>query len=136
MREIILSSSILILVILAARRILQTKISRRLTYSIWLLAALRLLIPVQFGSFDFNILTPVAPVEDVLAEISQNPVSGPSREDVYKQIVYDYIQEEQTAFTPEVQLQIQNASKDSALSPEEIYGQISHSYAPPGPSDP
>ena len=130
MREIILSSSILILVILAARRILQTKISRRLTYSIWLLAALRLLIPVQFGSFDFNILTPVAPVEDVLAEISQNPVSGPSREDVYKQIVYDYIQEEQTAFTPEVQLQIQNASKDSALSPEEIYGQISHSYAP------
>ena len=120
MREIILSSSILILVILAARRILQTKISRRLTYSIWLLAALRLLIPVQFGSFDFNILTPVAPVEDGLAEISQNPVSGPSREDVYKQIVYDYIQEEQTAFTPEVQLQIQNASKDSALSPEEI----------------
>lgn len=45
MREIILTSSVLILVIALLRRVLRGRISPRVQYALWLLAALRLLIP-------------------------------------------------------------------------------------------
>lgn len=45
MSEIILTSSVLILVIALLRRVLRGRISSRVQYALWLLAALRLLIP-------------------------------------------------------------------------------------------
>lgn len=45
MREIILTSSVLITVITLLRRLLRGKISPRLQYALWLLVALRLLLP-------------------------------------------------------------------------------------------
>ena len=46
MKEIIITSSVLILCILLIRKIFRGKISGRLQYALWLLAALRLMLPV------------------------------------------------------------------------------------------
>ena len=50
MPAILLTSSVLILVMIALRRILRGKISLRLQYALWLLVAIRLLVPFEFGS--------------------------------------------------------------------------------------
>lgn len=55
MTEWILSSSILILIVIALRTCFKGKISLRLQYAIWGLVLLRLLIPVSFGSTDFSV---------------------------------------------------------------------------------
>ena len=55
MKEILITSSILIAVILLLRLILGKLVSRRLIYATWLLVALRLLIPFQFGQLSFSI---------------------------------------------------------------------------------
>jgi len=51
MREILITSAFLILCVLLIRRIFREKVSRRLLYALWLLVALRLMIPgsAQFG---------------------------------------------------------------------------------------
>ena len=55
MTEWILSSSILILVVIALRTCFKGKISLRLQYAIWGLVLLRLLIPVNFGSTNISV---------------------------------------------------------------------------------
>ena len=55
MTEWILSSSILILVVIAVRTLFKGKISLRLQYSIWGLVLLRLLIPFSFGSTQISV---------------------------------------------------------------------------------
>lgn len=47
MTEILVTSSVLILCILLIRRIFRGKVSSRLLYALWLLAALRLMIPIS-----------------------------------------------------------------------------------------
>lgn len=57
MKEIIITSSVLILGILLIRRIFRGKVSGRLLYALWLIAALRLVLPVSvqmdLGPFSF-----------------------------------------------------------------------------------
>lgn len=57
MKEIIITSSVLILGILLIRRIFRGKVSGRLLYALWLIAALRLMLPVSvqmdLGPFSF-----------------------------------------------------------------------------------
>lgn len=57
MKEIIITSSVLILGILLIRRIFRGKVSSRLLYALWLIAALRLVLPVSLqmdlGPFSF-----------------------------------------------------------------------------------
>ena len=55
MTEWILSSSILILVVIAVRTVFKGKISLRLQYAIWGLVLLRLLIPFSFGSTNISV---------------------------------------------------------------------------------
>ena len=57
MKEILITSSVLIAVLLLLRLIFAKKVSRVLIYSAWGLVALRLLIPVQIGELDFSVLT-------------------------------------------------------------------------------
>ena len=55
MLEILISSTVLILALTALRFLLRGKINPRLQYALWLLAALRLLLPVsllQAGASD------------------------------------------------------------------------------------
>ena len=63
MTEWILSSSILILIVIALRTVFKGKISLRLQYAIWGLVLLRLLIPVSFGSTDFSVANLTAKTE-------------------------------------------------------------------------
>lgn len=89
MKEILLSSSVLIVILAILRQVLRGKIGLRVQYALWLLAALRLLIPVQFGNLPFNVATAVRQVETAAPEIQQavrQPVAGPSWEEVYAQV--------------------------------------------------
>ncbi len=53
MREVLITSTVLILCILLIRRVFRGKISSRLQYAVWLLVALRLVIPVS-AEFDLG----------------------------------------------------------------------------------
>lgn len=53
--SMILSASLLILVLALLRRVLRGRVSLRLQYGLWLLVALRLLVPVELGSLDFSV---------------------------------------------------------------------------------
>lgn len=56
MKEILITSTVLILCVLLIRRVFRGKISSRLQYALWLLAALRLIIPVS-AEFDLGSLS-------------------------------------------------------------------------------
>ena len=70
MFEWAVTSSVLILVVLALRRLLMGKISLRLQYGLWALVLVRLLVPASFGTTALSILNLVE-----TANIS-NPVIG------------------------------------------------------------
>ena len=57
---LLISASVLILVIIFLRRVFRGKISMRVQYALWLLVALRLLVPFEFGSSPLSLqnLTP------------------------------------------------------------------------------
>ena len=52
MMQWIVSSSVLILVVIALRYVLRGKLSLRMQYALWLLVLVRLLVPVSFGASD------------------------------------------------------------------------------------
>ena len=49
MKEILITSSVMILAVMILRFLCRIKVNRRLVYGVWLLVALRLLVPIQFG---------------------------------------------------------------------------------------
>lgn len=55
MIEILISSSILILVLALLRKVLRGRVSFRLQYALWLLVALRLLLPFQIGHSAYSV---------------------------------------------------------------------------------
>ena len=62
MLEILISSTVLILVLTALRFLLRGKISPRLQYALWLLAALRLLLPVSLVRSPVSVMNAVPDV--------------------------------------------------------------------------
>ena len=107
MKEILITSSVLIAVIMLLRRLFRKRVSQRLIYAAWLLVALRLLIPFQFGRSQFSIVTAVEKAEANSAPIQQvqqaldKPVAGPSREELYDRLLNEYLQENQAPETPD-----------------------------------
>ena len=73
MRDIILTSSVLIAVTALLRRLLRGKISPRLQYGLWLLAALRLLLP---GAL-FTVPVSVTGAASGLTAVMQERVPAP-----------------------------------------------------------
>lgn len=124
MKEILITSSVLIFVLLALRWVFAKRVSRVLIYGAWALVALRLLIPVQIGKIDFSILTSAKTVTEAITQIEQRPVSGQTKEEVYEDIVADYIEKDQTVFIPEVQEQIRQEISLGTVSREEILDKI------------
>ena len=57
MRAILLTSSVLILALVLLRTLLRGHISLRLQYALWLLVAVRLLVPFELGQSAFSILS-------------------------------------------------------------------------------
>lgn len=62
MKEILLTSSVLILALLLLRLLFRKTISRRVQYALWGLVALRLLVPVSLPAMEHNVLTAAEPV--------------------------------------------------------------------------
>lgn len=116
-QEILLTSSALIGVLILTRRLFRGKVSNRLLYGAWLLVAIRLLVPVHFGALDFSVpgmteqLQQISPQIQVMQQqaqtVLQNPVVGPSRQEVYDQVVEDYIQQGQNVTDSQIRQEIQ-----------------------------
>lgn len=67
MREVLLTSSVLILALLLLRRVFRQKISRRVQYALWGLVLVRLLAPVSLPALDFSVLTVAEPVRATIS---------------------------------------------------------------------
>lgn len=74
MKEILLTSSVLILALLALRQLFRRTISRRMQYALWLLVLVRLLVPVNVGTLAHNVLSAAEPVQTVVEERLDTPV--------------------------------------------------------------
>ena len=123
MTQIILSSSVLILAIVLIRGLLGNKISYRLRYGLWLLVAVRLLIPVELPSAAFSVSTfTQAHIEAPASQVTMQPVIGPSYEDIYA----DVRQELQALApdTPPVQLDQQAKAETEHRITAPTVGQI------------
>ena len=57
MKEILLTSSVLILALLLLRLLFRKTISRQVQYALWGLVALRLLVPVSLPAMEHDVLT-------------------------------------------------------------------------------
>ncbi len=79
MREILLTSSVLILALLILRRAFREKISRRVQYALWALVLVRLLTPVSLPPLDISVLTMAEPARETIAarlEAPEVPAAG------------------------------------------------------------
>ena len=91
MKEVFITSSVLIGVILLLRRLLRGKVSQRLIYAAWLLVALRLLIPVQIGQLDFSLLTAARPVTQAVEQVTDRQIAGITDQDAYLFAFFDAV---------------------------------------------
>ena len=62
MKDILITSSVLILALLVLRLVVRNTISRRIQYALWGLVLLRLLMPVSLPALDHNVLAAVQPM--------------------------------------------------------------------------
>ena len=74
MKEILLTSSALILALLALRQLFHRTVSRRMQYALWLLVLARLLVPVNVGTLAYNVLSAAESVQAVVEERLDTPV--------------------------------------------------------------
>ena len=87
MKEILITSTVLILALLLLRRLFQKVLSRRVQYALWALVLIRLLVPVTLPASDFSVLTAVQSVETAVnqhiapqqlpIQASRDPVTEP-----------------------------------------------------------
>lgn len=94
----IISSSVLIIVIILLRYIFKGKISLRVQYGLWLVVAVRLLLPFNIGTSSFSVqnLTEKAmtqPQIKTAIEFSEQMVPITSYESAYKEVVERYEEE-------------------------------------------
>lgn len=74
MKEILLTSSVLILALLALRRLFRRTISRRMQYTLWALVLVRLLVPLNVGTLAHNVLSAAEPVQTCRGKAAGNAV--------------------------------------------------------------
>ena len=75
MKDVLITSSVLILVLLALRQVFRKTISRRVQYALWGLVLVRLLVPVSLPAVEHNVLTAAEPVRQAVSqEVEQRTV--------------------------------------------------------------
>lgn len=113
MKEIWITSSVLIGVVMVLRWLLRGKVRQKLLYAAWLLVAIRLLMPIQFGQWRFSLNTLTETVTQHSSTIQQvqqvltAPVAGPSKEEVRQQLTEQYLEQGLDLKVPEVQVQLE-----------------------------
>lgn len=85
MREVLISSSVLILVLVALRRLLRGRISLRIQYALWLLVAVRLLVPIQIGHSDISVLNLTNRAVEAVVTTSDPAMTDPVQSDIPQQ---------------------------------------------------
>ena len=91
MREWILTSCVLILVVTAARFIFRGRVSLRLQYALWGIVMARLLIPVSFGSSPVSAANiPAAVVDQPAVQAVVEAVQPLDYDQAYHQVVEQY----------------------------------------------
>ena len=104
--------------VLLLRWLLRGKVSQRLIYGLWLLVALRLLVPIQFGHSQYSVTSLAQKAEEQsppiqqLQQTLQEPVVGPSRAELYNQLLGEYLQENPAPESPG------NPDKPITVTPE------------------
>lgn len=123
MTQTLISSTLLILVVIFLRQLLGHKIPHRLRYALWLLVALRLLIPAQLGHATYSVadLTQTAlstaPIQQLRQDL-QRPVAGPSRAQLYQQLLESYREtSQQQTVPPQIQTQLRQEAQTQRLAP-------------------
>ena len=85
MTEWILTSSVLILLVLAIRGIFKKRIKAKSIYALWLIVLVRLLCPINFGELSFNLLSLAeegkVQLEERLEEHLESPAKGQSEQE-------------------------------------------------------
>ena len=105
MREILLTSSVLILEVLLLRLAFRDRISRRVQYALWGLVLLRLLVPVSLPGADFSVLSAAEPVGQAVAErLEAQLAPAPSGETAPPVTVLPDVTENAPAESPEAAL--------------------------------
>ena len=114
MKEILMTSSVLILLVLVLRLVLRGKVRQKLLYAAWLLVALRLLVPIQLGqwSFSMNTLTETVTEQSQTFQKAEQILQSPVVKDSSYQVQYEDLKKEYQAQgldpeTPEIQIQIE-----------------------------
>ena len=74
----VLSPSVLILTVIALRYLLRGKISLRMQYAPWLLALVRLQVPVNFGASSLSVMNAV-PARTQTVQANTVPLSGSAK---------------------------------------------------------
>ncbi len=75
MREVLLTSSALILALLVLRQVFRKRISRRVQYALWGLVLVRLLVPANLPAADFSVLSVSEPARVQMEErLGEEPV--------------------------------------------------------------
>ena len=62
MKDILLTSSVLIAALLLLRRVFRDTVSRRVQYGLWALVLVRLLVPATLPAADFSVLSVSEPI--------------------------------------------------------------------------
>ena len=68
MKDILVTSSVLILALLVLRQVFRNAIPRRVQYALWGLVLVRLLVPVSLPALEHNVLTAAEPVQEQVSE--------------------------------------------------------------------
>ena len=76
MIELIITSSVLILVVILLRHFLKGKISLRLQYALWALVLVRLLVPVALFDSPISVMNALQPVANIYEEQTSPPVAA------------------------------------------------------------
>ena len=75
MKEVLLTSSVLILAVFLVRVLFRNTISRRMQYALWGLVLVRLLLPFNLPPVEHNVLSAAAPVQEAVgAEMEERMI--------------------------------------------------------------
>ena len=126
MKEILLTSSVLIGVVMVLRWLLRGKVRQRLLYAAWLLVALRLLVPIQFGQWSLSLNTLTETVTEHsealqhAEEIIQSPVVDPFYQVLYEELEQEYRDKGLDTENPDVKLEIEKQLPKTAPTLSQI----------------
>lgn len=116
MAETLITSSVLILIIAALRHFLRGRVSNRIIYAMWLLAALRLMMPFSLAESSVSIMNLFKPAADIPAETSvYNEYTADNAAEVP---VYNIVQENHTPYPQYTEQNVQPPAETKKSAPD------------------